>query len=584
MYDGILLNVKRPGQYLGREWNVSAKDFESAQVKFAVSFPDLYEIGMSNLGLRIIYGLLNSLPAVSCERFFSVDADLEALLRAQGSWLLSLESRRRLEEFDFAGFSLGSELNYTNVLNILDLSGIPLKSSERGNKYPLVIGGGPSAMNPEPMHEFFDLFIIGEAEEAILEVIDLYRRHKDAYRGGGIKKEELLLSLSGIEGVYVPSLYEVEYDSQGNLKEFKPKFRGVPDRIRKRVVGNLNSSYYPQDWVVPNVQVVHDRVTLEIMRGCPNRCRFCQARSQYFPLRLRDPSKAIMLAQEMYRLSGYEEVALSGLSVSDYPFIEGLLQGLCASFTPKGVGLSLPSLKAKTLIGGVSQLIAKFKKTSLTFAPEAGSERLRQLLAKDFDSAQFFSALNQAYAAGYQHVKLYFMIGLPQETEEDLKAIVDFSTEASRMKKEAVGSSAQVNISINNLIPKPHTALQWLPMLSMEEAERKQAFINESARKNRRLKVNFHNFKMSFLEGILSRGDRRLSGVILSSFKRGAKFDAWSNYFNLQLWLDSFRECGLDPEFYLRPKPVEIPLPWDFIDTGISKAALLEEFNKTIAI
>lgn len=584
MYEDILLDIKRPAQYIGNEWNVAVKDFDKAAVKFALSFPDLYEIGMSNLGLRIIYGLLNSIADVTCERFFAVDSDLEKILRLKGREILSLESQKSLSEFDLAGFSLGSELDYTNVLNILDLARLPLKASQRDERYPLIIGGGPCVLNPEPMHDFFDFFVIGEAEDLILEIVDTYRRYKSAYKSKEMDKKELLSILSKLEGVYVPSFYDLAYDHEGKIKEFNPNTDSAPPKIKKRYVKDLNLSYYPKDWIVPNVQIIHDRITLEIMRGCPNRCRFCQARPQYFPLRYRQVEASLSLADGIYKCTGYEELSLSGLSVSDYPYIEELLRKLINLFKPKGVSLSLPSIKAKSIVGNISSLIAKFKKTGLTFAPEAGSDKLRDLLAKDFNSEEFFKALKDAYASGYQHVKLYFMIGIPQERDDDLDAIIDFSSKVSKLKKEAGSSPAGVNISINNLIPKPHTALQWASMEGLKSIEYKQAYLRNSAKKDKRLKINFHNLKMSFLEGVLSRGDRRLSEVIIKAFKKGAKFDAWSIYFNFSLWEEAFKESGIDPEFYLREKSINELLPWDFIDTGIDKKVLADEFNKSIVI
>ncbi|MDD2928183.1 MAG: TIGR03960 family B12-binding radical SAM protein, partial [Candidatus Omnitrophica bacterium] len=435
MYEDLLLKVNKPAQYIGGEINSVKKDFSSANIRFAIAFADLYEVGMSNLGLRIIYGLLNNIPDVVCERFFSPQQDMEDALRLENRQILSLESRRKLNEFDLAGFSLGSELDYTNVLNILELGGIPLKSAERDCRYPLVIGGGPCTLNPEPMHAFFDFFVIGEAEDVALEIIGLYRQHKEEYKAQKISKEELLLKFAQIEGVYAPALYEVFYDDQGKIKEFKPKFSSVPARVKKRFVKDLNSAYYPREWILPYIQVIHDRLSLEIMRGCPNRCRFCQARQQYFPLRLRETESVLSLAEELYRNTGYEEISLGGLSVSDHPQIEKILKSLMNLFDTKAVSLSLPSVKAKSLMGNASSLIAKVKKTGLTFAPEAGSQRLRDMLAKDFNSAEFFKSLEQAYSTGYQHVKLYFMIGLPSEKEEDLDAIIDFARQVSELRK-----------------------------------------------------------------------------------------------------------------------------------------------------
>ncbi|MDD5519013.1 MAG: TIGR03960 family B12-binding radical SAM protein [Candidatus Omnitrophica bacterium] len=584
MYEDLLLKVNKPSQYIGQEINSVKKDFTAANIRFAIAFADLYEVGMSNLGLRIIYGLLNNIPDVVCERFFSPQQDMEDALRRENLQILSLESRRKLNEFDLAGFSLGSELDYTNVLNILELGNIPLKSAERDYRQPLVIGGGPCTLNPEPMHAFFDFFVIGEAEDAALEIIDLYRKYKEEYKAQRISKEELLLKFSQIEGVYAPALYEVSYDGQGKIKEFKPKFSSVPAKVKKRFVKDLNSAYYPREWILPYIQVIHDRLSLEIMRGCPNRCRFCQARQQYFPLRLRGTENVLALAEELYRNTGYEEISLGGLSVSDHPQIEKILKSLMNLFDTKAVSLSLPSVKAKSLMGNASSLIAKVKKTGLTFAPEAGSQRLRDMLAKDFNSEEFFKSLEQAYSAGYQHVKLYFMIGLPSEKEEDLDALIDFARRVSELRKNTGKPAAGVNVSINTLIPKPHTALQWFAMPDLEEIRSKQDYLREKAKKYRRLNLSFHNRAMSILEGILSRGDRRLSEAIYTAFKGGAKFDAWSNYFNFEKWLTAFRDLKIDPRFYLKQKDIEDILAWDFIDTGMAKDALIAEFDKIIAI
>lgn len=583
MYEDLLLKVNKPAQYIGGEINCPKKDFSAADIKFAVSFPDLYEVGMSNLGLKIIYGLLNDIPGVACERVFSPDQDMEALLRLENRRLLSLESRRKLTEFDLVGFSLGSELGYTNVLNILELGGIPLKSASRDRAYPLVIGGGPCSLNPEPMHDFFDFFLIGEAEEAAPEIIELYRRYKEGYKSGKIDKQELLFKFSRIEGVYVPSFYEVSYDEGMGIKEFKPKLEGAPLKIKKRFVKNLDLSYYPMDWLMPHIQIIHDRITLEIMRGCPNRCSFCQARSQYFPLRLKSASRVLSLADQLYRRTGYEEVSLAGLSVSDHPQMEKILKDLMNLFEAKGVSLSLPSVKARFLVGDASALIAKVKKTGLTFAPEAGSRRLRDILQKDFNCEEFFSALAQAYSSGYQHVKLYFMIGLLDEKEEDLDAIIDFSLRVSELKRGPGRGPAQVNISINTLIPKPHTPLQWLSMQELEAIKAKQEYLREKAKRHKRLKLSFHNRSMSAIEGILSRGDRRLSEVILRAFKSGAKFDAWINYFDFDKWMKAFTDSGVDPWFYLKQKELKSGLPWDFIDIGYPKETLCAEFNKCVA-
>lgn len=583
MLEDILLQVNKPARYIGNEWNVSRKDFDKAYIKFALCFPDLYEVGMSNLGIRIIYSILNNSEDILCERFFSCDTDMERILRANGLEFFSLESKKRLKDFDIIGFSLASELDYTNVLNILELGNIPLKAALRDHTHPLVICGGPATLNPEPMHEFFDLFIIGEAEDLIVEFVDTYRKYKEKYRSDKISKQDLLFMFSKIPGVYVPSFYEVTYGPSGNLLEFKPKAKDIPPKIKKRIVTDLNSSPFPLDWVLPFIQIIHDRITLEIMRGCPNRCRFCQARGQYFPLRTRSIKTILNLAYQTYKRTGYEEMSLGGLSVSDYAKIEELVEELINLFKGEAVSVSLPSLKAKPGARNLPSLIANVKKTGLTFAPEAGSVRLRKILAKDFAEQEFFKTLEEAYLSGYRHVKLYFMIGLPYEDERDLDGIINFSTQVSQLMRTVKGIPAQVNISINTLIPKPHTPFQWFPMEVLETIKYKQGYLKNKKRGGK-LRLSFHNPYMSFLEAVLSRGDRRLSEVIFCAFKKGARFDAWSNHFSFEKWLAAFRELNIDPDFYLRQRPTDELLPWDFIDVGINKDELISEFNKTIAI
>jgi len=497
--------------------------------------------------------------------------------------IASIETGSAIKDFDLLGFSLGSELDYTNVLNILDLGFIPLEANLRDCTFPLVIGGGPCALNPEPIHEFFDIFLIGEAEDAIARIVEIYRQYQDKFKSSKMDKQELLRIFARLPGIYVPSLYEVTYKDDGSIKQFAPKDENIPVKIEKQFVKNLNSAPFPVAWLIPYIQVIHDRITLEIMRGCPNRCRFCQARSQYYPFRIRDEKNVLNLAQESYKCTGYEEISLAGLSVSDYPKILELMKGLLEFFKSKSVGISLPSLKARALLGELSTLIASVRKTGLTFAPEAGTERLRSIIAKDFLEDEFFAALKQAYQSGYQHVKLYFMIGLPFEDEADIKGILDFTRRTSEAKRGVAGGPAQVNISINTFIPKPHTPFQWCKMDDCDTTKAKHDNIKINIR-NKRVKISFHNRNMSFLEGILSRGDRKLSKVLLSAYKQGARFDAWGNHFNFQVWLDAFKEAGVDPDNYIKERAADEILPWDFIDVGISKESLLSEFNKTIDI
>lgn len=581
--DDILLQVNKPARYIGAEWNSPQKNFDAAGIKFALCFPELYEVGMSNLGVRILYGLLNSLPDVSCERFFSPDTDMEAVLRGSGQGVLSLESKRPMNDFDFVGFSLGYELDYTNVLNLLDLGGIPLKASQRRMNHPLIIGGGPCVLNPEPLHDFFDLFVIGEAEEVILEIIDLYKTLKEKFRAGKMSKEDLLFSFCAIEGVYVPSLYEVKYSNDGKITEFRPRIEGLPAKIKKRFVKDLDNAYFPSEWLLPYIQIVHDRISLEIMRGCPNRCRFCQARSAYFPLRQRRPDKILDLAVRLYKATGYEEISLAGLSVSDYPDLGGLCRRLTGLFKEEAVALAFPSIKPTAMTGELSSLIATVKKTALTFAPEAGSARLRGILGKDFNLEDFFKAAEQAYRLGYQHIKLYFMIGLPYEEERDLDEIINLAEEVSQLRRRVARGPAQVNISINTLIPKPHTAFQWFKMADAEVIKSKQDYLKKKL-KNKRLKLSFHNRYMSILEGVFSRGDRRLSEVLYNAYNNGARFDAEGNHFSFDKWLAAFSSCGINPAFYLEARAVGEALPWDFLDTGISRDILAGELNKLVDI
>jgi len=583
MVEDILSQVNKPGRYIGNEWNSPKKDFGRAGLKFALCFPDLYEIGMSNLGLRIIYGMINNLPGVACERFFSPASDMEKVLQDNNMEIFSLESKRPLREFDIVGFSLSYELCYTNVLSMLAQGRIPLQASIRDCSYPLVIGGGPCVMNPEPMHEFFDLFVIGEAEDVLLEVLDAYGKLKDKFKNSQISKRDLLVILSGIEGVYVPSLYEVVYEPSGKIKEFKPSQDGLPVKIKKRFVKDLDKAYFPLEWLVPYIEIVHDRITLEIMRGCPNRCSFCQARSQYFPFRQRNADNVLNLAFSTYKNTGYEDISLCGLSVSDYSGMEGLLKTLVDYFKEKAVSVSLPSIKPKVMVGELSSLIATIKKTGLTFAPEAATEKLRKVLNKDFDTEEFFHAIERAYLSGYQHIKLYFMIGLPSEEDTDLDGIIDFANSVSRARAKVGKPPAQVNLSVNTLIPKPHTSFQWLKMQDFEGIKYKQDYLKKKIN-NRRLKISFHNRSTSILEGVLSRGDRRLSRVILAAFNKGARFDAWDSHFVFERWQDAFNECGVDYNYYLGEKSRDEILPWDFLDVGISKEALRAEFDKSIDI
>jgi radical SAM family uncharacterized protein len=540
----------KPARYIGGELGSVKKDLSAIDVKVCLCFPDIYEIGMSHLGLRILYDLINRRPDCAAERVFSPWVDMEEKLRTNSIPLFSLESKVPVKEFDILGFSIQYELSYTNVLNILSLAGIPLKSSERDASFPLVIAGGACSLNPEPMADFIDLFVVGEAEEVIFEIIDKLKENK---RSGSLDKAAFLKDMSCIEGVYVPSAPP------------------VGRKITKRFIRDLSKAMDMQYWIVPYIEIVHDRLSIEIMRGCPNTCRFCQARSAFYPLRLLNADKVVEIARRMYQKTGYDEISLLSLSSSDHPGLEEIVRRLAEEFKDKGVSISLPSLRAKTYLGGVSRVFASTRKTSLTFAPESGTQRLRDCIHKDIDIDELFTVARQAYHSGYRLLKLYFMIGLPTETREDLDGIVDLSLRLSRLKKEVDGHPAQINISISNFIPKPHTLFQRQGMEGMDSLLQKQEYLRARLKNFRgTIRPTFHDRHTGFLEGVLARGDRRLSAVIMEAFENGAKFDAWSDLFNFSLWQEAFSSKGVDPMGYLGPKQDTDALPWDFVDMGFS--------------
>jgi radical SAM family uncharacterized protein len=547
----LLLSVMKPARYIGHEIGLVKKDLTRVAVKVCLCFPDTYEIGMSHLGLRVLYNILNRRRDCAAERVFCPWLDMEERLKSNQLLLSSLESGSNIKDFDILGFSLPYELNYTNVLNILSLSGIPLEKKERNESHPLVVAGGPCCLNPEPMVDFIDCFVIGEGEEVINEIIEVYKRQKNQK----INNRGLLLeSLSRIAGVYVPSL--------------KP---GNKRKIAKRFVKDLNRLPVIDHWIVPYIEIVHDRIGIEIMRGCPNGCCFCQARAAYHPRRFLNERTILKTVRQLYKKTGYEEISLLSLSSSDHPQLNSLVRRLSCEFRDKGVSISLPSLRAKHQLGEISKIFSTMKKTTLTFAPEAGSERLRRFIRKNIDIDELFSVVRQAYQAGYRALKLYFMIGLPTETEDDLKEIVELCQKLALMKKEVGGPPAQLKVSISNFIPKPHTPFQWEAMATPEELLVKQAFLKHLFKKFRGyIHPTFHEVKPSTLEGVLARGDSRLGAVILEAFSKGARFDAWNNCFNFSLWNDAFFKCSIDPKEYLKEKNEADVLCWDFIDTGLS--------------
>jgi len=558
----LLENVQRPARYIGSEWNVVKKDFDACSVKVALCFPDAYEIGMSHLGFKILYHLLNEQKGVVCERVFTPWFDMQEVLKREGVKLFSLESKRPLTDFDIAGFSLGHELNYTNVLSMLSLAGIPLKSSGRSDNFPIIVGGGVCCVNPEPMADFFDAFLIGEAEEAVLEIVEKVKRKKE--KG----KSEILKDLAKIEGMYIPSFYDVEYNDDKTIKSFKPKDASVPAKIKKRIVKDFENSYYPVKQIVPYIQVVHDRISLEIMRGCPNRCYFCQATSFYRPLRLRSAQSLLELAEKTYKETGYDEISLVSLSSGDHPQILEIVENMTKRFAGRKVSLSLPSLRAEDILGSLPRLISTIKKTGLTFAPEAGTQRMRDSINKRLDIEKLYACVIEAAKNGWRHVKLYFMIGLPGEKEEDIAGIAELAAKISRPDQALGKPPISVTVSVSYYVPKPHTPFELEPMADTATLKERQALL-QKAIKNKRAELKWHNAEMSFIEAVFSRGDRRLSEVVLKAHELGARFDSWREGFNLQLWKGAFNSAGVDPDFYLyRKREKNEILPWSHIDCG----------------
>lgn len=568
--DDILPLVEKPARYTGGEFNSVRKDHASVDVRFALAFPDTYEIGMSNLGVRILYHVLNKKDDVVAERVFAPWVDMESEMRRRNIPLFALESRAPLRDFDIVGFSLGYELTFTNVLNMLDLAGIPVLASERSDEDPLVIAGGCCTFNPEPMADFIDAFVIGEGEEVIHEVIDVFR----AYRSRG--RDELLRILGGVPGVYVPSLYEVSYNPDGTVREVHPVEDGIPSVITKRLVWNLDEAEYPEAPVMPFVETVHDRIPLEVMRGCSRGCRFCQAGMIYRPVRQRSHDRLVTLAEQMFRKTGYDEISLLSLSTADYRGIEDLVRDLIGRYEDRRVGLSLPSIRADAPCVELASEIQKVRKSGLTFAPEAGTQRLRDVIDKNVTEDDLLSAADAAFRCGWRRIKLYFMIGLPTETDEDIVGIARLASEVAKVGLR-MRVRPEISVSVSSFVPKPHTPFQWRAQDTVDEIERKQEIL-KSAFRGKHLSLSWHDSRTSHLEGILSRGDRRLGKAILGAWRMGCRFDAWQEHFDYNKWMDALREQGLQPGFYAnRRREYDEVLPWDHINCGVSKQFLIRE-------
>ena len=573
----LLAAIEKPSRYLGSEINAVRKDPSRVKLRMALAFPDLYEIGTSHFGLQILYHILNRRPEIAAERVFAPALDMEAHLRKTGGRLFSLESHTPLERFDIVGFSLLYELNYTNVLTMLELGGIPWPAADRDARHPLVIAGGPCTCNPEPVAEFFDAMVVGDGEDVVAEMARAWIEWKES---GAFDRQRLLKRWSELEGVYVPSFFEPSYDASG-LQTVVPRFREYPS-VKRAVVADLNAAPFPDRPVVPFGKPVHDRLRLEVSRGCTRGCRFCQAGMLYRPVRERAPGKLFDLALESLAATGYEDLSLLSLSTGDYGCIMPLLQRLMGRFADQRVAVSLPSLRAGTLTPELMELIKKVRKTGFTIAPEAGSQRLRDVINKTISEADIIETVRDAFQAGWRLVKLYFMIGLPTETAEDLKALVELVQKLRALRGPA-GRRGQINVSVACFIPKPHTPFQWTSQMVLTEAREKIGWVQKQLALPG-LDVKWQNPEMSLLEGVWARGDRRLGRVLRAAHRRGCRFDGWGDQLKLSAWLEAFSETGIDPGFYTtRQRDLNEPLPWDHIDTRVSKAFLAAEWQKALA-
>lgn len=580
-----LLKVQKPSQYIGGETGSIVKDHKNIDVSFAFCFPDTYEIGMSHLGMKILYGLINQREEFCCERVFAPDTDFEELMRENNIPLYALESLTPVAEFDMVGFTLQYELAYTNILNMLELAGIPIFAKDRGDSLEhMVFAGGPCVCNPEPIADFFDFFILGEGEEVNLEVMDLYSHMKKQ----GASRHEFLCEAAKIEGVYVPSFYDVSYNENGTIEKVTPKYT-APATVRKRIIKDFDKVYYPDTFVVPFTEIVHDRSVVEVLRGCIRGCRFCQAGFIYRPFREKQPDTICRQAEELCRSTGYEELSLSSLSTSDHSGIDEMLTKLLDVTAEKRISMSLPSLRVDNFSDALMEKIKRIRKSGLTFAPEAGTQRLRDVINKNVSDDEIMRAAETAFSGGYFNVKLYFMMGLPTETDEDIAGIADIADRIVDMffqnPNRPRGKMVQISISVATFVPKPFTPFEFEPQATEDEVRHKQEHLVNSIdpRNAKRVKVSWHEFHISQLEGVLARGDRRLSEVIYKAWKNGSRFDSWSDRFNWECWKKAFEECGISPEFYAsRRRSYDEVMPWDHLNYLVDKSFFIREHQKAM--
>ena len=568
--DALLRQVQRPARYVGGEYNQVIKDKADVDVRFAFCFPDTYEIGMSNLGMKILYGLMNEMPGVWCERVFAPWDDMEKQLRDRDIPLWALESGDPLSEFDIIGFSLGYEMAYTTVLDMLDLGGVPVRAADRHGLKNLVVAGGQCICNIEPMADFFDLCFLGEGEEVDAELVELYRVAKRE----GWSKPAFLRRAAQIEGVYVPSLYDVTYHEDGTVASVTA-MDGAPAKVRKRIIEDFDACYYPTKPIVPSTEIVHDRVSLEVFRSCIRGCRFCQAGHICRPVRNRSVETLLEIGRKTLENTGYQELNLSSLSTSDYPHLSELCDGLLDYCVPRGISLSLPSLRADNFSMDIMQRVQRVRKSGLTFAPEAGTQRMRDVINKNVTEEDLLESCRIAFTGGWNGVKLYFMLGLPTETDEDVVGIAELAKKVLWCWKQNASNKShgvRITVSTSDFIPKPHTPFQWEAKISKEEYLRRVNLLTDALKSARAITYNWHDSDTSVIEAVLARGDRRLGAVIEEVWRKGGRLESWTEFFSLQRWYDAFSACGLDPAFYaFRERPVDELLPWEHMDMGVSR-------------
>ena len=584
--DDILMQIEKPARYIGGEVNSVMKDPSEVDIRFAMCFPDVYEIGMSHLGIQILYDMFNRREDTWCERVYSPWTDLDKILHEKNIPLFALESQDPIRDFDFLGITIQFEMCYTNILQILDLSQIPLHASERTETDPIVIGGGPCTYNPEPLADFFDIFYIGEGETVYDELLDAYK----VWKNSGKSRKEFLETAAQIEGLYVPAFYDPEYNTDGTLKSFTPNNMHAPDTVKKQVVMDVTDTSYPMKPVVPFIKATQDRVVLEIQRGCIRGCRFCQAGMIYRPTRERNVDKLKEYARTMLKTTGHEEISLSSLSSSDYSELKELVTFLINEFKGKGINISLPSLRIDAFSLDVMSKVQDIRKSSLTFAPEAGSQRMRNVINKGLTEEDILDGAGQAFEGGWTKVKLYFMLGLPTETEEDMREIARLSDRVARryyeIPKDRRNGKCQITASSSFFVPKPFTPFQWASMCTAEEYMQRAEIVKDEfhAQLNRKsLKYNWHDAQITVLEGVMARGDRKIGKVVEEAYRLGCLFDSWTESFHNDLWMQAFENTGIDPAFYnLRERGEDELFPWDFIDTGVTRKFLRSEWENAM--